>query len=416
MKPAVKKIDEIYPESALEAQKMRYRAAECGFAEHFGTLGEHRFFSAPGRVEICGNHTTHSCGKAFAASVDLDTIAVAEPTDDGFITIKSEGFPEEKVSVDDLDVKEEEKLTSAALIRGALKGFKRNGYKTGGFKAYTTSKIIQNCGLGSSAAFEILIGTIITHLFNNGQIRPATLAQIARFAENEYFGKPSGLIDQVSCAVGGFVAIDFKDEDMPIIEEIRSDFSQYQHALCIVNTGAKYGDFSKEYAAIQAEMKQIADYFDCTSLRQLAIEDITLNLKDLRDKFGDRAVLRSIHFFRENERVEKIVHALKNDNFDGFLSSVRESGDSSFKYLQNIYTPTDVRHQPLSIALNIAEDALHRKGACRVHGSGYFGSMQAFVPLEDLQQFKMKMEKIFGINSCHVLSVRSAGSCEVLLG
>lgn len=416
MKPAVKKIDEIYSANTLEAQKMRYRNAECGFAEHFGTLGEHRFFSAPGRVEICGNHTTHSCGKAFAASVDLDTIAVAEPTDDGFITIKSEGFPEEKISIDDLDMKEEEKLTSAALIRGALKGFKRNGYNIGGFKAYTTSKIIQNCGLGSSAAFEILIGTIITHLFNNGQIRPATLAQIARFAENEYFGKPSGLIDQVSCAVGGFVAIDFKDEDMPIIEEIRCDFSQYKHALCIVNTGSKYGDFSKEYVAIQAEMKQIADYFDCNSLRQLAIEDITLNLKDLRDKFGDRAVLRSIHFFRENERVEKIVHALKNENFDGFLSSVRESGDSSFKYLQNIYTPSDVRHQPLSIALNIAEDALHRKGACRVHGSGYFGSMQAFVPFEDLQQFKMKMEKIFGINSCHVLTVRSVGSCEVLLG
>ena len=416
MKPAVKKIDEIYSENTLEAQKMRYRNAECGFAEHFGTLGEHRFFSAPGRVEICGNHTTHSCGKAFAASIDLDTIAVAEPTDDGFITIKSEGFPEEKISIDDLDMKEEEKLTSAALIRGALKGFKRNGYNIGGFKAYTTSKIIQNCGLGSSAAFEILIGTIITHLFNNGQIRPATLAQIARFAENEYFGKPSGLIDQVSCAAGGFVAIDFKDEDMPIIEEIRSDFSQYNHALCIINTGGKYGDFSKEYAAIQAEMKSIADYFDCSSLRQLAIEDITLNLKDLRDKFGDRAVLRSIHFFRENERVEKIVHALKNENFDGFLSSVRESGDSSFKYLQNIYTPSDVRHQPLSIALNIAEGVLHRKGACRVHGSGYFGSMQAFVPLEDLQQFKMKMEKIFGINSCHVLTVRNVGSCEVLLG
>ena len=185
MKPAVKKIDEIYSANTLEAQKMRYRNAECGFAEHFGTLGEHRFFSAPGRVEICGNHTTHSCGKAFAASVDLDTIAVAEPTDDGFITIKSEGFPEEKISIDDLDMKEEEKLTSAALIRGALKGFKRNGYNIGGFKAYTTSKIIQNCGLGSSAAFEILIGTIITHLFNNGQSRPATLAPIARFAENE---------------------------------------------------------------------------------------------------------------------------------------------------------------------------------------------------------------------------------------
>lgn len=414
MKPAVKKIDEIYSPSVIEAQKMRYRAAECGFAEHFGTLGEHRFFSAPGRTEICGNHTAHSHGKAFAASIDLDTIAVAQPTDDGFITIKSEGFPEEKVSIDDLDARDEEKLTAAALIRGALKGFRRNGYKIGGFKAYTTSKIIPNCGLGSSAAFEILIGTIITHLFNNGQIRPATISQIARFAENEYFGKPSGLIDQVACAVGGFVAIDFKDEDMPIIEEIRVGLSDFHHALCIVNTGAKFGDFSKEYELIDAEMQEIAEYFDCESLRQLAIEDITLNMKDLRSKFGDRAVLRAIHFFRENERVEKIVHALKNENFDGFLSSVRESGDSSFKYLQNIYTPSDVRHQPLSIALNVAENALHRKGACRVHGAGYFGSMQAFVPFEDIQQFKMKMEKIFGVNSCHVLSVRSAGGCEVL--
>ncbi len=414
MRPAVKKIDEIYAPNVLEAQKMRYRAAECGFAEHFGTLGEHRFFSAPGRTEICGNHTTHSRGKAFAASIDLDTIAVVQPSDDGFITIKSEGFPEEKVSVDDLDVKEEEKLTAAALIRGALKGFRRNGYNIGGFKAYTTSKIIPDCGLGSSAAFEVLIGTIITHMFNNGQIRSATIAQIARFAENEYFGKPSGLIDQVACAVGGFVAIDFKDDDMPIIEEIHANLSDYHHALCIVNAGVKYGDFSKEYALIDAEMQEIAEYFDCESLRQLAIEDITLNIKDLRQNFGDRAVLRAIHFFRENERVEKIVHALKNDNFDGFLSSVRESGDSSFKYLQNIYTPSDVRHQPLSIALNVAEDALHRKGACRVHEAGYFGSMQAFVPFEDIQQFKMKMEKIFGVNSCHVLSVRSAGGCEVI--
>ena len=415
MRPAVKKLEEIYPVSSLETQKMRFREAECGFAEHFGSLGEHRFFSSPGRTEICGNHTTHSSGKAFAASIDLDTIAVAEPTDDGFITIKSEGFPEEKVAIDDLDMKEEEKLTSTALIRGALKGYKRNGYKIGGFKAYTTSKILQNCGLGSSASFEILIGTIITHLFNNGQIRPATLSQIARFAENEYFGKPSGLIDQVACAVGGFVAIDFKDEDMPIIEEIHCDFAQYNHALCIVNAGAKFGDFSKEYAAIDAEMKAVAGYFDCDNLRQLAIEDVMLNMKDLRSRFGDRAVLRSIHFFRENERVEKIVHALKNENFDGFLSSVRESGDSSFKYLQNVYTPNDVRHQPLCIALNVAEDALHRKGACRVHGSGFFGSMQAFVPFEDLQQFKMEMEKIFGINSCHILSIRSVGSCEVLL-
>ncbi len=414
MKPVVKKIEEIYPKNSVETQIKRYRAAECGFAEHFGSLEEHRFFSAPGRTEICGNHTDKSCGKAFAASVDLDTIAVAEPTGDNMIVIKSEGFDEDRIDINDLDAKEEEKQTSAALIRGAVKGFKRKGYNIGGFKAFTSSKVIKGSGLGSSAAFEVLIGTIINHLFNDGQVRSSTISQIARFAENEYFGKPSGLIDQVACAVGGFVAIDFKDDGMPIIEEIHCDFDQYHHALCIVDTGAPVGDFSEEYNEIYSEMNAVAGYFDCESLRQLSTEDILLNINDLRRIYGDRAVLRSIHFFNENERVEKIVHALRNENFDGFLSSVKESGDSSFKYLQNIYSPKDLRTQPLSIALNVAEDVLHRKGACRVHGAGFKGSIQAFVPYEDLQQFKMNMEKIFGINSCHILSIRNVGGCEVL--
>lgn len=415
MRPIVRNIGEVYPEAQLKAQEQRYRAAEVGFAEHFGELGAHRFFSAPGRTEICGNHTDHNNGKVFAASVDLDVIAVVEPTDDGFVTIKSEGFPEDKVDINDLAVHPEEKNTSAALIRGVLKGFKRNGHDIGGFRAYTTSTVMKGSGLSSSAAFEVLVGTILSHLYNEGQISPVKVAQISQFAENEYFGKASGLMDQMASSVGGFVAIDFKDNDIPVIESIKCDFAKYEHALCIVDAKGDHADLSDEYSAIPKEMKEIAGFFDCETLRSLALADITLNINVLRERYGDRAVLRAIHFFHENERVERVVHALKNERFEDFLSSVRESGDSSFKYLQNIYSNDDIRHQCLSIALNVAESSLHRKGACRVHGGGFAGTIQAFVPFDSLKQFKMNMEKVFGTGACHILSIRNVGGCEVLL-
>lgn len=415
MRPIVRNIGEVYPEAQLKAQEQRYRAAEVGFAEHFGALGAHRFFSAPGRTEICGNHTDHNNGKVFAASVDLDVIAVVEPTDDGFVTIKSEGFPEDKVDINDLAVHPEEKNTSAALIRGVLKGFKRNGHDIGGFRAYTTSTVMKGSGLSSSAAFEVLVGTILSHLYNEGQISPVKVAQISQFAENEYFGKASGLMDQMASSVGGFVAIDFKDNDIPVIESIKCDFGKYEHALCIVDAKGDHADLSDEYSAIPKEMKEIAGFFDCETLRSLALADITLNINVLRERYGDRAVLRAIHFFHENERVERVVHALKNERFEDFLSSVRESGDSSFKYLQNIYSNDDIRHQCLSIALNVAESSLHRKGACRVHGGGFAGTIQAFVPFDSLKQFKMNMEKVFGTGACHILSIRNVGGCEVLL-
>lgn len=415
MRPIVRNIGEVYPEGQLKAQEQRYRAAEVGFAEHFGELGAHRFFSAPGRTEICGNHTDHNNGKVFAASVDLDVIAVVEPTDDGFVTIKSEGFPEDKVDINDLAVHPEEKNTSAALIRGVLKGFKRNGHDIGGFRAYTTSTVMKGSGLSSSAAFEVLVGTILSHLYNKGQISPVKVAQISQFAENEYFGKASGLMDQMASSVGGFVAIDFKDNDIPVIESIKCDFAKYEHTLCIVDAKGDHADLSDEYSAIPKEMKEIAGFFDCETLRSLALADITLNINVLRERYGDRAVLRAIHFFHENERVERVVHALKNERFEDFLSSVRESGDSSFKYLQNIYSNDDIRHQCLSIALNVAESSLHRKGACRVHGGGFAGTIQAFVPFDSLKQFKMNMEKVFGTGACHILSIRNVGGCEVLL-
>lgn len=413
MKPVISTLKDIYPDAHVPAQKERYKKAEEAFREYFGALGEHRFFSAPGRTEICGNHTDHNNGKVFAASVDLDVIAVVEPTDDKCITIKSEGFPEDKIDISDLDVRDEEKNTSASLIRGVAGGFVKNGYKIGGFRAYTTSNVMKGSGLSSSAAFEVLVGTILSHLCNEGMINPVKIAQIAQYAENVYFGKPSGLMDQMASSVGGFIAIDFKDTKSPIIESIRVDFAKYGHALCIIDAKGDHADLTDEYASIPTEMKQIAAFFDCENLRQLSLPDITLNINDLRARFGDRAVLRAIHFFHENERVDKLVHALKNGSFEDFLGSVKESGDSSFKYLQNIYANSDVKHQCLSIALNVAESSLHRKGACRVHGGGFAGTIQAFVPLEDLKQFKMNMEKVFGNGSCHVLTVRPIGGTEV---
>ena len=415
MKPIVSTLKDIYPDAQVPAQKERYEKAEQAFREHFGSLGEHRFFSAPGRTEICGNHTDHNNGKVFAASVDLDVIAVAELTDDNCITIKSEGFPEDKIDLSNLDVADGEKNTSASLIRGVAGGFVKNGYKIGGFRAYTTSSVMKGSGLSSSAAFEVLVGTVLSHLYNEGQISAVKIAQISQYAENVYFGKPSGLMDQMASSVGGFIAIDFKDTASPIIESIPCDFAKFGHALCIIDAKGDHADLTDEYASIPKEMKEIAQFFDCETLRQLALPDITLNINELRARFGDRAVLRAIHFFNENERVDKLVHALKAGSFEDFLSSVKESGDSSFKYLQNIYANTDVKHQCLSIALNVAETSLHRKGACRVHGGGFAGTIQAFVPLEDLKQFKMNMEKVFGNGSCHVLTVRPIGGTEVTL-
>ncbi len=415
MRPVRREPAEIYPAEQHQAQIQRYRAAEMGFAEHFGELGEHKLFSAPGRTEICGNHTEHNNGKVLAASVNLDIIAVVETTDDNCVTIKSKDLPEDKIDLSDLEPREEEKNTSAALIRGILKGFTKNKHNVGGFRAYTTSSIIKGSGLSSSAAFEILVGTIISHIFNNGEITPVKVAQIARFAEREYFGRDTGLTSQVASAFGGFVAIDFKDNDIPVIEPLKCDLAEYGHALCIVDAKGGSAELSEEYVAIEREMKTVASFFDCKTLRSLSLADIILSLNVLRAQFGDRPVLRAIHFFHENERVEKLVHALKNEQFENFLISVRESGNSSYKYLQNVYSNNDIKHQCLSIALEAAESSLHRKGACRVHGGGFAGTIQAFVPFDSLKQFRMNMESVFGNGSCHVLSIRGVGACEVLL-
>lgn len=418
MKPIIRELKNLYPRSP-DAQRRRYRAAQAAFAEHFGTLRSPRFFSAPGSSKICGSKTEHNNGKVFAASVDADTIAVAEITDDNIIRIKPGKSPEFSINVGETDPREDERGTYAALLRGIVKGFLDNGLKVGGFLAYITSSIPENAELSRRESIEILFGAMLCHLYNNGQVPQIKIAQIAHFAETKYFGGSGFITGQIACSVGGFVMIDYRDSDTPIIEPIPCNFEDHDHALCIVNPMRGNNTLSpaliKERELIIDEMKAVAGFFDCETLRSIALPDITLNINDLRLTFGDRAVLRAIHFFYENERVERMIHALKNDNFDDFLHAVRESGDSSFKYLQNVCPISDVRNQSLSIALNVAESTLHRKGACRIHSAGFAGTIQAFVPFEDLQQFRMNMEKAFGSNSCYVLSVRPVGGTEVLI-
>ncbi len=415
--PILATLDLLYKEEALGAQKARYEKAIASYKDYFSSNGEKiRLFSAPGRTEVGGNHTDHNCGKVLAAGVDMDIIAVVEPLDEPIAVVKSEGFDESWILLEELDVVESEKNTTNALIRGVAKGFKNKGLKVGGFKAYATSNVLKGSGLSSSAAFENLIGTIFSYLYNEGKVNPVKIAQISQYAENVYFGKPSGLMDQMASSVGGFVAIDFKDVESPIIENVNVDFDSFGHALCIIDTKGDHADLTPDYAAIPAEMKAIANYFSVPELRHLCKHDIILNINALRVRFGDRAVLRALHFFEENKRVEKLVNALKRNDFQAFLDSINESGNSSYKYLQNVYSNSHVEQQGLGIGLNIAEFALQRKGASRVHGGGFAGTIQACVPFELLKEFKMEMEKVFGGNTCHVLKIRPVGGCEVTLG
>lgn len=407
-------VSDLYQLKELDQQKERYNKAIEAYSSYFGGIGkDFRLFSAPGRTEVGGNHTDHNHGKVLAAGVNLDVIAVVEPLNEPKIVLKSEGYDESSIDLNQLDPKEEERNTADALIRGVAAGFKKNRCNIGGFKAYTTTDVLKGSGLSSSAAFEVLVGNILNSLYNNGNIGEIKIAQIAQYAENEFFGKPSGLMDQMASSVGGFVAIDFKDINSPIIEKINLDFDSFDHALCIIDTKGSHADLTPDYAAIPEEMKSVARHFSVDHLRQLCREDIILNLKILRSEFGDRAVLRSLHFFDENDRVDKLVHALKKNDFDAFLDSIKESGNSSYKYLQNVFSVNDVKNQGLGIGLNVAEGVLNRKGASRVHGGGFAGTIQAFVPLALLKEFKMSMERVFGGGSCHILSIRKVGGCEV---
>ena len=407
------KLTLLYGRDQLSAQKARYTEAIDAFTALYGDREDLSLFSAPGRTEIAGNHTDHNHGRVVAASVDMDVIAVVSPTDNGVIRIQSKGYPQDTVSLSDLEIKPEEENKAIALIRGTAARFAQKGHRTGGFDAYTTSNVLKGSGLSSSAAFEVLVGTILSHLYNDAAVSPVEIAKYAQYAENVYFGKPSGLMDQMASSVGSVITIDFADTENPVIEKIDFDMAAMGCALCIVDVGGNHADLTHEYAAIPAEMKAVAGFFGRDVLRGVSYRDLMANAPLLRAQFGDRAFLRAIHFVKENERVGAIVHALKDKDYPRFLQLVTESGDSSYRYLQNVYAASDPKEQSMAVALEMAEDLLNGRGAYRVHGGGFGGTTQNFVPLDLLDQFRTGIESVFGAGSCHVLSIRPLGGTRV---
>lgn len=408
-----KTLEKLYGADAVSMQKSRYEAAEKSFEEIYGNSGNIKFFSAPGRTEVGGNHTDHNRGCVMAAAVGLDVIAVVSPCEGSVVSVKSEGFPEDVVDISDLEIKENEKNTSAALIRGVAAGFKNAGYNVCGFKAYTTSNVLKGSGLSSSAAFEVLIGTIFSHLCNEGKVSAVKIAQIAQYAENAYFGKPSGLMDQMASSVGGFITIDFKDTENPVIDSVAYDFASSGYNLCIVDTKGNHADLTPEYAAIPAEMKSVAKFFGKSELRDITKKQLIENIAEVRKVCGDRAVARAFHFFDDNERVGKEAAALRSGDIDSFLKLITESGNSSFKYLQNVFAVKSPEEQGLVMGLYISENILNGRGAVRVHGGGFAGTIQAFVPTDLLDAYSEAMEKVFGKGSCYKLYIRPVGGTAV---
>lgn len=409
-----KKLKEIYvDEGMVSYQRERFQNAIRRFEELYGA-GEAEVYSAPGRSEVGGNHTDHQHGEVLAASINLDAIAVVRKTQDSIIELLSEGYEKIRVDLSDLEKKEEEEGTSIGIIRGMVYGLKQNGYAIGGFQAYVTSDVLNGAGMSSSAAFETLVGTVISGLYNHMEISPVEIAQVAQYAENVFFGKPCGLMDQMACSVGGLIHIDFADPKNPIVEKIEVDFGSYRHSLCITDTKGSHADLTDDYAQIPQEMKKVAAFFGKEFLREVDEKDFYKNIAKLQKECGDRAVLRSLHFFEEEKRVEKEVNALKNGDFKGFLQTVKASGNSSFNYLQNVYTNKDVQSQGVSIGLAVSESILENHGVSRVHGGGFAGTIQAFVEDEFVENYRAMLDSVFGDGSCHVLKVRPFGGIKVM--
>lgn len=409
---AMKKI--YFTDEAVAAQKKRYEDLLSLYKSLYGEDGEIRFFSAPGRTEVCGNHTDHNRGKVIAAAVNLDAVAAAGANGENIVRVKSAEYPKtDIIDITNLEPVEKESGSSAALIRGVCRGFVNRGYKIGGFNAATMTQVLSGSGLSSSAAFEVLVGTCLNYLFNDGRVSSVEVAQIAQYAENEFFGKPCGLMDQMACSVGGFVNIDFKDPAAPVITPIDFDFASCAHSLCIVDTRASHADLTDEYGAIRSEMEAAAACFGKTALRDVDENEFAENIALVKDRVSERAVLRGLHFFCENKRVDAQTEALKAGDFEAFKKLVIESGNSSYMYNQNVFSAKQTVHQPVSLALAVSDYILKGKGAWRVHGGGFAGTIQAFVPSDMLEKYKTEIEKVFGEGACYVLSVRPVGGCEI---
>lgn len=397
----------------LPYQVNRYKNAIKTYEKAFGS-GEIAIYSAPGRSEIGGNHTDHQNGEVLAASINNDAIAIVGGLDEPLVKILSDGYDIITVNLSDLEKKEAEKGTTLSLIKGVLAGMQQHGYSLGGFQAYITSDVLIGAGLSSSAAFETIIGTIISGLYNDMKISPIEIAIIGQYAENVYFGKPCGLMDQMACSVGGLVHIDFANPEKPLVKQVEFDLNAHGYSLCITDTKGSHADLTEDYAAIPAEMKKAAACFGKEVLRDVSKAELLANLNKIREEVNDRAALRAIHFVEENERVQREVNALQTDDFTGFLDMVKSSGDSSFKYLQNVYTSHDAAHQNVSIALAASDCILGKNGVSRVHGGGFAGTIQAFVKNTAVPEYKAAMDGIFGEGSCNVLKIRKYGGIKVL--
>ncbi|WP_289197543.1 galactokinase family protein [uncultured Dubosiella sp.] len=398
--------------SRLDAERNRYVNALKTFERLYGDQPV-QIFSAAGRSEVAGNHTDHQHGRVLAASINLDTIGIVAKTEQNVIKVVSDDFDIAPVDVNQTELETVEE-SSASLIRGVVQGFKNANWNVGGFEAYMTSEVIVGAGLSSSASFEVLVGTILSYLYNEGKVPMVEIAKIAQYAENKYFGKPCGLMDQCACAVGGLITIDFMDPKAPVVQAVDLNFDDFGLNLCIVDTKGSHADLTHEYAAVPAEMKAVANFFGKDVLRDVDVDAFYELIPAVREQAGDRAVLRALHFFHENERVREIVQALEKEDKEGFERGILASGNSSFKYLQNVFAASDPANQAVSLALAISEEALEGKGVSRVHGGGFAGTIQAFVNTDDVQAYKEKMEKVFGEGSCHVLKIRPEGGTIVV--
>lgn len=406
-------LDIYVDEDKISYQKQRYVNAIESYIEEFGE-DDVEIYSAPGRSEVGGNHTDHQHGEILAASINLDAIGIVKKTDDMKVSILSKGYTLTTISLENLDMQEEEKETTIALIKGVVAGLANRGYKIGGFKAYITSDVLIGAGLSSSAAYETLIGNIVSGLYNNMSISAEEIAIIGQFAENVYFGKPCGLMDQMACSVGNMVHVDFANTNNPKVEKVTFDLNKYGYSLCITDTKGSHADLTADYAAVPEEMKKVAAFFGKEVLLGLTVDDILENIVEVREQVGDRGVLRALHFIRENERVQKEVSYLSDEDIAGFLKTVAASGNSSYKYLQNVYSNADVQHQNVSLALAISEDFLGDNGVCRVHGGGFAGTIQAFVKNDVVIEYQRIMDKVFGQGACSVLKIRKYGGMKVL--
>ncbi len=403
-------LTKLYGKTELQFQKKRYEKLVSLFNKKFMSSPE-LFFSSPGRTEIGGNHTDHNHGRVIAASINLDTICAVSKTDDMKVSVYSDGFAEPFiVDLTRLSIFEDEVGTTASLIRGIAHGFIERKYHVGGFRAYITSNVLVGSGLSSSASVEVLIGKIFSFLYNDNKVDAETLAIIGQYAENEYFGKPCGLMDQMACATGGIITIDFENPSSPKHEKLKVDFNKSGYNLLIIDTGGSHADLTDDYAAVPAEMKNVAKFLGKNVCREITSDELIANALKIKKKLGDRSFLRAFHFIFENERVVNQVNALKKNNFQEFLKLVNESGNSSFKWLQNIYSTKNIQEQNVTIALALAERIASKyKGVCRVHGGGFAGTIQVYIPKDKVEKFVTAIFPLFQKDAIKKLSIRNYG-------